>query len=153
MKLKPTDLLQTAVAILSEEDTLHMISLDTLANLIFISRTRSPGKNTIVVLEVKYSLASCAYSESVAQWIELWGHDECKCVSSYRVVGHIYQQPNVHCEVIATCCWSFYPAIDKCWGRMQQTTVLANTLDLKFCSVTLVYWEFVLYNNSERLKS
>ena len=35
---------------------------------------------------------------------------------------------------------------------MQQTTVLANTLDLKFCSVTIVYWEFVLYNNSERLE-
>ena len=71
MKLKPTDLLRTTVAILSEEDTLHMISLDTLANLIFISRTQSPSKNTIVVLEVKYSLDSCAYLESVAQWIEL----------------------------------------------------------------------------------
>ena len=34
------------------------------------------GKNTIVVLEVKYILTSYAYSESVAQWIKLWGQDE-----------------------------------------------------------------------------
>ena len=34
-----------------------------------------PGKNTIVVLEVKYSSACCAYSESVAQWA-LGGQDE-----------------------------------------------------------------------------
>ena len=69
MKLKPTYLLRTTVAILSEENTLHMISLDTLATLILI--TQSPGKNTIAVLEVKYNLDSCAYSDSVAQWIEL----------------------------------------------------------------------------------
>ena len=47
-----------------------------LATQIFISRTWSPGKNTIVVLEVKYILVFCAYSESVEQWIELGGHDE-----------------------------------------------------------------------------
>ena len=26
--------------------------------------------------EVKYISVSCAYSESVAQWVELWGQDE-----------------------------------------------------------------------------
>ena len=44
--------------------------------MISASRTWSPGKNTIVVLEVKYSSASCAYSESVAQLVELSGQDE-----------------------------------------------------------------------------
>ena len=48
-----------------------MVSLATLATVIFLSRTWSPGKNTIVVLEVKYSSASCAYSESVVQLVEL----------------------------------------------------------------------------------
>ena len=52
-----------------------MVSLDTLTTVILVSRTWSPGKNTIVVLEVKYSSASCAYSESVAQWV-LRGQDE-----------------------------------------------------------------------------
>ena len=52
-----------------------MVSLDTLTTVIFVSRTWSPGKNTIVVLEVKYSSASRAYSESVAQWV-LRGQDE-----------------------------------------------------------------------------
>ena len=42
-----------------------------LATVIFVSRIWSPGKNTIVVFEVKYSSASRAYSESVAQWVEL----------------------------------------------------------------------------------
>ena len=67
VKLKPTDPLRTTVAMLSGEDSPCMVSLATLATVIFISRTWSPGKNTIVVLEVKYSSVSCAYSESVAQ--------------------------------------------------------------------------------------
>ena len=72
VKLRPTDLLQTIVAILpEEEDSPHMVNLVTLTTVIFISRTWSPGKNTIVVLEVKYSSASCAYSESVVQLVEL----------------------------------------------------------------------------------
>ena len=75
VKLKPTDPLRTTVAMLPEEDSPRMVSLDTLATVIFVSRTWSPGKNTIVVLEVKYSSASCAYSESVAQWV-LRGQDE-----------------------------------------------------------------------------
>ena len=67
VKLKPTDRLRTTVAMLPEEDSPLMVGLVTLATAVFISRTWSPGKNTIVVLEVKYNLASCAYSESVAQ--------------------------------------------------------------------------------------
>ena len=71
VKLKPTDPLRTIVAVLSEEDSPHMVSLVTLAILIFIPRAWWPGKNTIVVLEVNYSIASFAYSESVVQWVEL----------------------------------------------------------------------------------
>ena len=71
VKLKPTDPLRTTVAMLPEEDSPYMVNLATLATMILISRAWSPGKNTIVVLEVKYSSASCAYSESVAQWVEL----------------------------------------------------------------------------------
>ena len=52
-----------------------------LATVIFISRMWSPGKNTIVVLEVRYNLASCAYSESVAQWVEFRGQDEHKVLA------------------------------------------------------------------------
>ena len=44
-----------------------MVNLLILAAVIFIPRVWSPGKNTIVVLEVKYDSAFCAYSESVAQ--------------------------------------------------------------------------------------
>ena len=73
---KPTDPLQTIVAVLSEEDSLHIVSLVTLATVIFVSRVWSPGKNTIVVLEAKYSSVSCAYSESVVQLVELGGQDE-----------------------------------------------------------------------------
>ena len=69
--LKPTDPLRTTVAMLSEDDLPCMVSLVTLPTVIFLSRTWSPGKNTIVVSEVKYSSASCAYSESVTQWVEL----------------------------------------------------------------------------------
>ena len=69
MKQKPTDPLQTTVALLPEVDCPCMVSLATLATVILVSRVWSPGKNTIVVLEVKYFPASCAYSESVAQWI------------------------------------------------------------------------------------
>lgn len=47
-----------------------------LAAVIFISSVWSPGINTIVVLEVKYNSVSFAYSESVAQCIELLGQDE-----------------------------------------------------------------------------
>ena len=53
-----------------------MVNLDMLATVIFTSRVWSPGKNTIVVLEVKYDLVCCTYSESVAQRIELWGQSE-----------------------------------------------------------------------------
>ena len=50
--------------LLSEEDSPHMVNPSTLATVIFISRTWSPEKNTIVVLEViKYSSVSHAYSE------------------------------------------------------------------------------------------
>ena len=76
VKLKPTDPLRTTVAMMSEKESPHMVSLVTLATVIFTSRTWSPGKNTIVVLEVKYSSASCAYSESVVQSVELGGQDE-----------------------------------------------------------------------------
>ena len=72
MKVKPTDPLQTTVgmvSMLTGEETPYMVSLVTLATVTFISRTWSPGQNTIVELEIKYSLASCAYSESAAQWV------------------------------------------------------------------------------------
>ena len=68
VKLKPTDPLRTTVAMLSENFP-RMVSLVTLATVIFVSRIWSPAKNTIVVSEVKYTSASCAYSESVAQWV------------------------------------------------------------------------------------
>ena len=61
---------------MSEEDPPCMVSLAMLATVTFISRTWSPGKNSIVVSEVKYSSASCAYSEIVAQWVESGGQDE-----------------------------------------------------------------------------
>ena len=76
VKRRPTDPLQTTVALLPEEDSPRMVSLATLATVMFISRVWSPGKNTIVVLDVKYSSASRAYSESVVQLVELWGQDE-----------------------------------------------------------------------------
>ena len=53
VKLRPTGPLQTTVALLPEEDFPHMVNLVTLATVIFVSRTWSPGKNTTVVLEVK----------------------------------------------------------------------------------------------------
>ena len=68
MKLRPTGPLQTTVALLPEEDSPHMVRLATLATEILVLRTWSPGKNTIVVLVIKYSSASRAYSESVVQW-------------------------------------------------------------------------------------
>ena len=65
VNLRPTGALQTTVALsLPEEDSPLMVKLDTLATMIFASRTWSPDKNTIVVLEVKYSSALRAYSES-----------------------------------------------------------------------------------------
>ena len=79
VNLRPTGPLQTTVALsLSEEDSPLMVRLDILAIAISALRTWSPGNNTIVVLEVKYSLASCAYSESVVQLVELSGQDEHK---------------------------------------------------------------------------
>ena len=73
MKLKPTGSLQTTVAtcILSEEASPIMVSLSILSIVIFVSSTWSPGKNTMVVSEVKYDSDSRAYSESVVQLIEL----------------------------------------------------------------------------------
>ena len=65
VKLKATDPSQTTVALLPKEDSPHMVNSSTLATVIFRSRTWSPGKNTMVMLEVKYSPASCANSESV----------------------------------------------------------------------------------------
>ena len=70
LKSSPTDPLQTTLVTLSEEDSPCMVSLVTLATVIFVLRTWSPGKNTIVVLEIKYRLASCAYSESVVHLVE-----------------------------------------------------------------------------------
>ena len=75
-KRRPTGPLQTTVGTLPKEDSPCIVRLATLATVIFRSRTWSPGKNTIVVLEVKYKAASCAYSVSVAQWVESRGHDE-----------------------------------------------------------------------------
>ena len=70
VKVRKKDPVQTTVAVLPEEDhSPRMVNLVTLATVIFLSRAWSPDKNTIVVLEVKYSPASCAYSESVAQWV------------------------------------------------------------------------------------
>ena len=76
VKLRPTDPLQTTVALLPEEDCACIVSLVTLATVIFISSVWSPGKNTKVVLELKYSSAFCAYLESVVQLVELRGQDE-----------------------------------------------------------------------------
>ena len=75
-KLKPTAPLQTTVVTWLREDCPHKVNLDMLATVKFTSRVWSPGRNTIVVLEVKYCSASCAYSESVAQGVSLWGQDE-----------------------------------------------------------------------------
>ena len=77
VKLRPTGPLQTIVALsLPAEDSAYMISQETLTTVISASRTWSPGKNTMVVLSVKYCLAFCAYSESVVQLAELEGQDE-----------------------------------------------------------------------------
>ena len=71
VKLRPTGPLQTTVAVLPEEDSPCIVSPTLLATVMFLSRMWSPSKNTIVVLAVKYNSASCAYSESVEQWVEL----------------------------------------------------------------------------------
>ena len=71
VKLRPTNPLQAIVDMFPEEESPRIISLVMLATVILASRTWSPGKNTIVVLEVKYISASCAYSESVVQLAEL----------------------------------------------------------------------------------
>ena len=77
VKLKPTDPLQIMiVAMLSEENPPSVVSLDILATLTFTSRTWSPDKNSIVVLEIKYNSGSCAHSDNVQQLIELEGQDE-----------------------------------------------------------------------------
>ena len=71
VKLRPTDPLQNTVALLFEEDSPCRVSLAMFETVMLVSRIWSPGKNTIVVLEVKYSSASRAYSESVVQLVEL----------------------------------------------------------------------------------
>ena len=76
MKLRPTNSLQAIVATMLEEGCPNKVSLVMLATVIFVFRPWLPGKNIKVVLEVKYNSASCAYSESVAQWVELGGQDE-----------------------------------------------------------------------------
>ena len=68
--------MQTTVAVLPAEDSPWMVSLATLATLISTSRLWLPGKNTIVVSEVKYTSGSCAYSESVVHFDELCGQNE-----------------------------------------------------------------------------
>ena len=65
------DPVQTTVGMLPEEDSPCMVNLVTLATVILLSRVWLPSKNTIVVLEVKYSSASCTYSESVVQLADL----------------------------------------------------------------------------------
>ena len=75
-KVKPTSPLHTTVGELSEEDIPCMVSLAMLATVILVARTWSPGRNIIVVLEVKYSSAFRAYSASVVQLAELGGQDE-----------------------------------------------------------------------------
>ena len=76
VKLRPTGPLQRTVAVLPEEDSPRIVSPTLLATVMFLSRTCSPSKNTIVVLVVKYNSASCAYSESVVQLVEFWGQDK-----------------------------------------------------------------------------
>ena len=90
MKPKPTDPLRTTVAMLSEEDSPHMVSLATLVTV--ISRTWSPGKNITVVSEVKYDSTSCAYSESVAQWVEQDEHEVAMGVTQYTFSGEQWER-------------------------------------------------------------
>ena len=78
VNLKPTDPVQTTVGMLPGKFSPRMFNPVTLATVTLLSRVWLPGKNTMVVLKVKYSLASCAYSESVAQWVELREQDEHK---------------------------------------------------------------------------
>ena len=61
---------------LSKENPPSIVSLDIMVTLTFMSRTWSPDKNSIVVLEIKYNSGSCAYSDSVEQLIELEGQEE-----------------------------------------------------------------------------
>ena len=71
-----------------------------LVTVKFVSRAWSPGKNIIVVLEVKYTSASCTHSESVAQWI-LWGQDEHEVgVTQYPLSAE--QQEKVLVKSVAT---------------------------------------------------
>ena len=74
--MKPTSPLQTTVAVLPEEFSPRMVSLAMFATVMLVARAWSPGKNIIVMLEVKYSSASCAYSASVLQLAELGEQDE-----------------------------------------------------------------------------
>ena len=76
VNLRPTDPLQAIFAMFPEEDSPHMVSPATLATVIFAVRVWSPGKNTMVVLEVKYNSGSRVYSASVVQLFELRGQDE-----------------------------------------------------------------------------
>ena len=43
----------------------------------------------------------------------------------------IFRQPHVHYEIIAAVDHFIRQVTNAAWGRMQPTTVLANTLDLK----------------------
>ena len=73
VKLRQTDLyaLQTTVALLPAKDSPYMVSEVALATVILVSRKWSPGKKTMVVLEVKYNPVSCAYSENLLQLVAL----------------------------------------------------------------------------------
>ena len=76
VNLRPTDPLQAIFAMFPKEDSPCMVSLATLAIVMFVLRVWSPGKNTMVVFEVKYSSGSRVYAESVVQLLELRGQDE-----------------------------------------------------------------------------
>ena len=65
MNLKPTDPVRTTVGMLPGKFSPRMFNPVTLVTVTLLSRIWLPSKNTMVVLEVKYSLASCAYTESV----------------------------------------------------------------------------------------
>ena len=72
VKLKPTNLLQTIVVLLPEEDSPCIVSLTTLETVTLVSRIWSPGKNNIVMLEsAKNDLASCTNSESVVHLMKV----------------------------------------------------------------------------------
>ena len=116
-----------------------MVNLDMLATVIFISRVWSPDKNTIVVLEVKYDLACCAYSESVAQWIELWGQSEHEVSVGWVGVTHYTfsaeQQERVLSSSVANWTmnglnWTIATSLNSCVGKVNTSTSKGVTLCL-----------------------